>query len=449
MKELLIIEDDRNARRGLVRAFEKAGYTVVQAATAQEALKALKEKRFDVVLSDIVLPDGDGLELLKTVKESAPDTVVVMMTAFGNVRRAVKAMKVGAYDFIEKPVDLEKLRLVVKRALSERSVREENVLLKSRLRDRYRFDNIIGTSPAIQKVFGMIEQVGPTRATVLLTGESGTGKELIANAIHYNSLRAKGPLVKVNCASLTQTLLESELFGHEKGSFTGAVSRRLGRFEIADKGTLFLDELSEIPRITQVKLLRVLQEHEFERVGGNETIKVDVRIITATNADLEKEVEEGRVREDLYYRLKVVTIHLPALRQRREDIPALVQHFLLKYTEENDKEISGVDPRAMEILIAHDWPGNVRQLQNCIEHAVVMTRDGRLKPEDLSVAPSEPAKTPGIAVSAGRQIKDMERDLIRETLRATGGNKTRAAKMLGIGARTLYRKLKEYGIEGL
>jgi DNA-binding NtrC family response regulator len=301
----------------------------------------------------------------------------------------------------------------------------------------------------MKRIYELIEQVAPTRATVLVTGESGTGKELVANALHYNSPRASGPLVKVNCASLTETLLESELFGHEKGAFTGAVSRRKGRFEIADKGTLFLDELSEIPKTTQVKLLRVLQEQEFERVGGNETLRVDVRIIAATNADLEEAVKEGRVRKDLYYRLKVVTIHMPPLRDRPGDIPLLVRHFLEKYARENDKDIQGVDPAAMDRMSRYAWPGNVRQLENCIEHAVVMTRDGRIKPQDLPIEPDAAEKTVcEPIVRTGRALKEVEKDMIVETLRATDWNKTRAAKMLGIGTRTLYRKLKEYGIEG-
>ncbi len=449
MGDMLVIEDDRNARIGLKRAFEKEGFKVDAAASAAEAMAFIESGLYDAVLSDIVLPDGDGLELLKTVKESSPDTIVVMMTAFGSVKRAVKAMKIGAYDFIEKPVDLEKLRLVIRRAISERSVREENVRLKRELKKQYRFDNIVGQSEAMQKVYRLVEQVAPTKATVLILGESGTGKELVANALHYNSQRADGPFIKVNCASLTETLLESELFGHEKGSFTGAFSQRKGRFELANGGTLFIDELSEIPRTTQVKLLRVLQEHEFERVGGNETIPVDVRIIAATNADIADEVASGKVREDLYYRLKVVTIDLPPLRDRKEDIPLLVNYFVDLFARKNGKEIAGIDGGAMEAMTRHSWPGNVRELEHCIENAVVMTRDSRIKIEDLSIVPKEAGRDPAESgITAGKPIRDVERELILKTLESLGWNKTKAAKVLGIGARTLYRKLKEYGIEG-
>jgi DNA-binding NtrC family response regulator len=374
--------------------------------------------------------------------------VVVVMTAYATVDRAVRAMKEGADDFLEKPLLLDKLRIIIERSLGHRRIRDENLRLRKALKNRYGFDNIIGSSPAMQEVFQVVEQVAPTRATVLILGESGTGKELIANAIHYRSDRAKGPLVKVNCAALTETLLESELFGHEKGAFTGAVQRRKGRFEIADGGTLFLDEVAEIPPTTQVKLLRVLQEQSFERVGGNETLQVDVRIITATNTDLKAGVREGRVREDLYYRLKVVTIPLPPLRDRREDIPALARHFVKKFTEQNGKPPMTIDGSAMAALTSYSWPGNVRQLENVLESAVVMSTGETITPELVALdAPRTPVEDQSVLrFLPGTPLEDVERQLILATLQAEGGNKTQTAKRLGIGVRTLYRKLKEYGV---
>ena len=446
MSDVLVVEDDRNAREALRKALTRDGHRVAAVSTRAEALAALEQNPPDLALCDVVLPDGDGLDLVKRLRESG--AVVVVMTAFATIDRAVRAIKEGADDFLEKPILLDKLRIILDRALGSRRLHDENARLQRALKERYRFDNIIGSSPAMQEIFQVVEQVAPTRATVLILGESGTGKELIANAIHHGSDRAKGPLVKVNCAALTETLLESELFGHEKGSFTGAAQRRKGRFEIADGGTLFLDEIGEIPPPTQVKLLRVLQEQAFERVGGNETLRVDVRIITATNADLEKAVEEGRVREDLYYRLKVVTLRMPPLRERREDIPALVSHFVRKFALQNGKPEPSVDPSALAALASYAWPGNVRQLENVIESAVVMARGNVLTPDLVAVdAPRLPVDDPGsLRFVPGTTLADAERSLILATLQAEGGNKTRAAKTLGIGVRTLYRKLKEYGL---
>ncbi len=448
MTEILVVEDDRNAREALKKALRNDGHKTRTAASFAEGSKALEEASFDLVLCDVVLPDGDGLDLIGRARKSGAQ--VIVMTAFGTVDRAVRAMKEGAQDFLEKPIHLDKLRVVIDRALGHRRLLEENVRLREALKKRYRFDSIIGDSPAMQEVFQVVEQVAPTQATVLLLGESGTGKELIANAIHFNSKRARGPLVKVNCAALTETLLESELFGHEKGAFTGALQRRKGRFEIADGGSLFLDEVAEIPHPTQVKLLRVLQEHAFERVGGNETIHVDVRIITATNADLEKAVREGRVREDLYYRLKVVSIQLPPLRERPGDIPPLARHFVSKFAEQNGKPPLEIEPAAMALLTAYDWPGNVRQLENVLESAVVMARD-RVITADLvdQEAPLPRARTNADTVQfvPGMTLADLEKRAILATLKATDGNKTQAARMLGIGVRTLYRKLKEYESE--
>ncbi|MHC5038593.1 MAG: sigma-54-dependent transcriptional regulator [Planctomycetota bacterium] len=446
MAEVLVVEDDRNAREALRKALTKDGHKVKPAGSMAEAFAAMEGDEFDLALCDVILPDGDGLDLIAKLRKAG--TLVIVMSAYGTIDRAVRAMKEGAEDFLEKPIHLEKLRILIERAIGHRRLKKENVRLQQALKTRYKFDNIIGSSPVMQEVFQVVEQVAPTRATVLLLGESGTGKELFANAIHYRSNRSEGPLVKVNCAALTETLLESELFGHERGAFTGAVQRRKGRFEIAHGGTMFLDEVAEIPPPTQVKLLRVLQEQAFERVGGNETIKVDVRMITATNADLKKAVEEGRVREDLYYRLKVVTLRIPPLRERREDIPALVQHFVQKFAEQNGKADMEMDPDAMLALNTYPWPGNVRQLENVIESAVVMAPGNVITPALVAVeAPHLPQEegspspfTPGLPLAA------VEKQVILATLKAQGGNKAKTAKILGIGVRTLYRKLKEYGV---
>jgi two-component system NtrC family response regulator/two-component system response regulator HydG len=348
---------------------------------------------------------------------------------------------------MEKPIDLVKLRVLIHKALEKRALAVENIALRESLRQKYRFDNIVGASQKMSEIYQIVTQVAPTNATVLITGESGTGKELIANAIHYNSPRKERPLVKLNCASLSETLLESELFGHEKGAFTGAISRRKGRFEIADGGTLFLDEIGGVSLAVQVKLLRVLQEREFERVGGNETIKVDVRLVTATNKDLKKAVEEGTFREDLFYRIHVVTIDVPPLRERKEDIPPLVSHFINKFAAENKKNVKGVTDEALLLLTSYDYPGNVRELENIIESAVVMATGNLI---DVSVLPqSVRSVTPAresISLPVGSTLTDVEKRLIGETLRLTGGNKVQAAKVLGIGTRTLYRKIKEYNL---
>lgn len=445
MGRILVVEDEKAARQALVTGLSTEGHHVLDASDGEKGLRMAIEGDIDVVVSDMKMPAMSGIELLEKLKKEKPAVEVIMVTAFGTVETAVEAMKKGAYDFIQKPIDLNETRELVKKALEKRELVRENIALKEQLRDKYKFDNIIGNSPKISEIFQVISQVAPTQATVLVTGESGTGKELIANAIHYNSPRANKPFVKVNCSSLSETLLESELFGHEKGSFTGAVSQRKGRFEIADGGTIFLDEIGTLSPTVQVKLLRVLQEKEFERVGGNKSIKVDVRLVVATNTDLKQLVEEGKFREDLYYRVHVVKIDVPPLRERREDIPLLIDHFVRKYSRKNDRNISGIAEDTMAVLKAYDYPGNVRELENIIENAVVLAQSDKLTtgqlPQGLQTYVGSPET---ISIPIGTTLKDIEKEIIKATLVKTGNNKTRTAGILGIGVRTLHRKMEEY-----
>jgi len=370
---ILIADDEPNIRRVLEASFTKDGYTVLTAENGRKALDIVStEPNIDVLLSDLIMPDMNGVELLEAVREINPGMSVLMITAHGTIKSAVDAMRLGAFDYITKPFDMDEIKVIVKKALERRHLISENQDLRQQLKSRYKFDNIVGTSSRMQEIYKMIERVADSRASVLIRGESGTGKELIARALHYNSQRSSNPFVPVVCIALSEQLLESELFGHEKGSFTGAIGQKPGRFEMAHKGTLFLDEIGDIPGNVQMKLLRVLQEREFERVGGLKTIKVDVRVVTATNQDLEKGVKEGTFREDLFYRLQVVQITLPPLRERKEDIPALVEHFIGKYGKENGASIKFASPEALEMMLYYNWPGNIRQLENTMERAVVL-----------------------------------------------------------------------------
>lgn len=372
-KTLLIVDDEPNIRRVLTAVFEKAGYRVLTAENGRKALDVVSsEPDVNVMICDLIMPDLNGVEVLKSAKEINPQLSVVMITAHGTIKTAVDAMKLGAFDYITKPFDMDEIKLVVKNAAERSELLGENIHLKQELKSRYSFEGIIGSSSKMQEVFKIVERVANSNATVLIRGESGTGKELIARAIHYNSPRAAKPFIAVSCAALPETLLESELFGYEKGAFTGAVGQKAGRFELAHQGTLFLDEVPEISPPVQVKLLRVLQEREFERVGGTKTIKVDVRLIAATNRDLEQLVAEGHFRPDLYYRLQVIQVFLPPLRERTEDIPLLVQHFVEKYNKENGKCVKGVTDETMDLLMKYRWPGNVRELENVIERGVVL-----------------------------------------------------------------------------
>ncbi len=459
--KILVVDDEKNTRDGIRRGLEPLGYEVGLAASASEAIEALRSGDVDLMLTDLRMPGMDGLELIKLAQKISPETQIIMLTAYGTVETAVEAMKQGAYDYLTKPVNLDELESRVSHALGSTRLRAENVMLRERLQEKYGFESILGNSAPMKRVFETVRQVAPTKVTVHIAGESGTGKELIANAIHNVSPRKDKPFIAVHCAALSRSLLESELFGHEKGAFTGAIASKPGRFERADGGTLFLDEVSEIDPDIQVKLLRFLEEWEFERVGGIKTIKVDVRLVTATNSDLGRLVEEGRFREDLYYRLNVVAIKVPALRERKEDIPILVRAFLAEFSAENNKNVASISPEALDALVAHDWPGNVRELRNVIESLVVLSPGGTIEmsqlppnirrpPKEKEVVTSlqEIADTggPKILLPAGTSLQDAEKLLIQESLRNNDNNISRTARILNISRRTLHRKLNEYNI---
>ena len=442
---ILVIDDEKNIREGLSMALEDEGYDVITAEDGKKGLEKALYESVDLIITDLRMPLVSGEEILKKVVTELPSIPVIVLTGHGTVELAVEAMRIGAYDFLTKPLDLDRLFRLVKRALENRALVLEKKELEERLEKSTSIENIIGNSSAIRKVFDEIKKVAPTKATVLITGESGVGKELVANAIHNFSQRRNKPFIKVHCAALAESLLESELFGHEKGAFTGAIERKRGRFELSNKGSIFLDEIGEINQNIQVKLLRVLQEKQIERVGSSEPIDVDTRVIAATNKDLEKEMKEGRFREDLYYRLNVVHIFIPPLRERREDIPLLVDHFVKEFEAENGKVISSIEPKARNAIYNYDWPGNIRQLRNCIESAVVMTSDNILHFEDLPF--KEKGETEVIKIPIGSTMENAEKEIIIKTLNHENNNKKRASDILGIGRKTLYRKLKEYNIE--
>jgi DNA-binding NtrC family response regulator len=444
---LVVADDEKNIREGLAEALSLDGYRALMAADGEEAMKLLDAGDVDLVITDLRMPKLSGTELLKTVANRYPGLPVIVLTGHGTIEDAVAAMRAGAFDFLTKPVNLEHLSILVKRALETREMARKNRELEAEIDAQRRTSSILGKSAEMKKVFDIIRRVAPTRASVLVTGDSGVGKELVADAIHNLSPRRDGPLVKVHCAALAESLLESELFGHEKGSFTGAQARKRGRFELADKGTLFLDEIGEINQNVQIKILRVLQERKFERVGGEETIDVDVRIIAATNRDLKEEIKKGGFREDLYYRLNVVNIRVPPLRERRDDIPLLAMSFLREFAEENGKKLEGFDPKARQALYAYPWPGNVRELRNSVESAVVMASSGLVSLDDLPPNVRSSSEERDVRVPVGSTLEDAEKILIRETLAAQGGNKSRSAEILGIGRKTLYQKIEEYGIE--
>jgi two-component system, NtrC family, response regulator AtoC len=444
---ILIVDDEVNARTALAELLRDDGYAVEIAADGFKALPKLDEFAPELLLTDLKMPGIDGIELMRKATERDPECVCVVMTAFGAVDTAVKAMRAGAADYVTKPVNMEELSLVLAREIERRRLRAEAGSLRAQLAERRQITNMIGSSAAMQNVYETVLQVAPSRASVLLTGESGTGKELVAAALHQHSPRAKGPFVKLHCAALAETILESELFGHERGSFTGAVGRRDGRFQQADGGTLFLDEIGEISPAIQVKLLRFLQEHELERVGGNQTIKVDVRVVAATNRDLKKLVADGKFREDLYYRLNVVAIEMPALREHASDVPLLAMHFLKKYAQENGKTIDGFTDDALVRLAAYAWPGNVRELENAIERAVVVCRGNLIGPGELAPAIAravEQRGPAGMPAIPGAAMAELERYAILKTLEHTGGSTSRAAEILGISPRKIQYKLREY-----
>lgn len=444
---VLIVEDEKNTREGLEQALNR-NYATILADNGERALRILAERRIDILLTDLRMPGVDGLTLVRRAVAHESQPACIVLTAYGSIESAVEAMKAGAYDFLTKPLNLEQLELVLQRALHSRQLETENKNLRTQLDKKFGLEAIIGRTPVMEELFELIRQVAPSRATVLIQGESGTGKELVAHAIHGLSPRARGPFIAVHCAALPQSLLESELFGHEKGAFTGAVERRLGRFELAEGGTLFLDEISEVDPSLQVKLLRVLEERKYERVGGQETLEADIRLLTATNSNLERLVGEGKFRSDLFFRLNVVTITIPPLRDRRDDIPLLVRHYLREFARENNRKVEDINPDALAALIACNWPGNVRELKNVLERMVVLSRGSKLTLRDLPVSVREGGRvTPQVAGISSLSIKEASRQMIVAALEASGGSRTRAAKQLGISRRTLHRKLREFGIK--
>ena len=446
----ILVVDDEPTQLELVGGFlGKQGFDVVAAASGRAAVARFKQEPFDLVLTDQRMPDVSGLELLEAVRAASPETAVVIMTAYGTIETAVSAVKAGAADYLAKPLNLDELLHRIHQIQDRRRLLTENRELRAALAERHRVEGIIGESGAMQEVLSVVRRVAPSDATVLIRGESGTGKELIAKALHYASPRAARPLVKVNCAALAESLLEAELFGHEKGAFTGAVTARKGRFELADGGSLFLDEIGDLPSHLQVKLLRVLQEREFERVGSSRPVKVDVRLLAATHRNLEALVRDGRFRDDLYYRINVVTIPLPPLRERREDLPLLIDHFLRAFADKNAKSIRGLTREAREALLRYDYPGNVRELENLIERAVVLTRDDVIDLTDLPLTLDAQAAEPESGAGLVAAVEGLERRMIREALAKADGIQTRAAELLGIGERVLRYKLKKYGLSGL
>ena len=450
--QILIVEDEKVQREMLAGFLNKQGYKTVSVEDGAKALEQYSSGSFDLVLTDFKMPGMDGLQLLHELKRRNPEAVVVILTAHGTEKTAVTAMKEGAYDYLTKPIqELDELLILIQRAQREVNLDRENRQLKEQLREKFKVDFIITASRQMEEALNLVGRVAPSQATVLILGESGTGKELFARAIHYSSHRAEKPFVKVNCAALPENLLESELFGHEKGAFTSAVARRIGRFEQADQGSLFLDEIGDLTPALQAKLLRVLQEKEFERVGSNQTIRVDVRMIAATNHNLEEEIRKGTFREDLYYRLNVVTLALPPLRQRREDIPILLDHFLKKYSRENRKEVTSLTKEAKDFLLQYDYPGNVRELENLIERAVVLCRGEAITSQDLPVnlRESKAEGTVGQRASSQRlpdTLETLERQLLLQALERSGWVQTRAAEDLGINERVLRYKMKKYKI---
>ena len=441
---ILIIDDEKNIREGLGAALEMEGYKIALASDGKAGLERIVKGDIDLVITDLRMPEVSGEHVLAKVTAENPGVPVIVLTGHGSIDSAVDAMRNGAYDFLTKPLNLDQLVLIVKRALQGRELVLKHKELQEELNSRKSFESIIGKSAEMQKIFEIVRKAAGSKASVLITGESGVGKELIANALHNLSPRRDNSLIKVHCAALSENLLESELFGHEKGAFTGATSLKRGRFELANGGTIFLDEIGEIDQNVQIKILRVLQDKRFERVGGEETLEVDVRVIAATNRDLEAEIAAGRFREDLYYRLNVVHIHVPPLRDRRDDIPLLITAFLQEFAKENGKTIEGIDSRARSALYKFDWPGNIRQLRNCLESAVVMSSGSIIKLEDLPPSIAGSSQADIIEVPAGIPMAEAEKMLILQNLAINKGNKTKTADILGIGRKTLHRKLDEY-----
>ncbi len=451
--EVLIVDNDESHAQTVAESLDRVGFVCQVALSGTEGAKRIEERAYDVILTDLVMNDIDGLEILTRAKEQHPDCEVILITGHGTIPSAVTAMKQGAFNYLLKPLDLAQLRAVTQKAAESARLRQANLELKRRLDERFGFEGVVGDSSQMRDVIERLKRIAPTNASVLIQGETGTGKELVAQAIHQNSPRKNKPFVALNCAALSENILESELFGHVKGAFTDASADRVGKFEYANGGTMFLDEVGDMPMATQIKLLRVLENSEITRVGSNDPIKVNVRILSATNRNLEDAIETGSFRSDLYHRLKVVTIRLPTLRERSGDIPVLIDHFIRQFAKKHGKQIKGMSPTARRRLLAYDWPGNVRQLRNVVESMVVVDYDSLLDMDDLpeelndhTPVATEPSSTSSLATLVGKPLEEIERLFITETLRVSGGNREEAAKMLGIGERTLYRKIKEYGL---
>ncbi|UCE19757.1 MAG: sigma-54-dependent Fis family transcriptional regulator [Gemmatimonadota bacterium] len=441
--KILVVDDEQSVLEILSEILSQEGFQCTTSKNPEEALALLKRDTYHLVITDLKMPGKDGITLLREMKEYDPETCVILLTGHGSIETAVEAMKIGAYDYITKPEDFQRIRVVVERALEYVSLKRQLSQMQAEMRSRYSFARLVGKSEQMHKVYDLVERVAESEATVLIQGQSGTGKELLANAVHYNSHRSEGPFIKVDCGSLPESLLESELFGHEKGAFTGAIKQKKGRFELADGGTIFLDEIGNMSAPLQQRLLRVLQERQFERVGGTRTIKIDVRIIAATSKDLEQAVQAGTFREDLFYRLHVVVIELPPLRDRIEDVPVLAAHFLNTFAEQNNKNIRGISPEAFRLLMEYHWPGNVRELENTIEYAVVMCRDTIINANDLPTR----IRTRKDITPSTYNLDENEKQLVEEVLEKTKYNIKRAAELLGISRTTLYSKIKKHGIQ--
>ena len=452
LAKILVVDDEPSMREMLSDLLKSEGYGVLTVANGEKAVARVRDKKPEVVLLDMKMSGMDGIETLTQIRELNKDVSIIIITAYGTMRNVVEAMKLGIYDYVTKPFDIEKLKRLVEGALKVQMLSREDPSPQQKLEKRYRFEDIVGKNPQMFEVYKRIGKIVDNKATVLITGETGTGKELVARAIHFNGLLKERPFVVVDCASLPQDLLESELFGHEKGAFTGAIARKLGKFELAHGGTLFLDEIGNLSLVTQAKLLRVLQEKKIERVGGIKPIKIDVRIIAATHRDLEKMVKEGSFREDLYYRLNVVLIPLSPLRERKDDIPLLVEHFLRQYKSESKGRIKYVPAETMDLLANYNWPGNVRELENIIERAIVMGKENTILPEDLPSEISKASDTSRLGLTTGKtffkqRVANLERELIIEALEKTGWVQTKAARLLGISCRAIRYKMQKYGIE--
>jgi DNA-binding NtrC family response regulator len=453
MEKILIVDDEKSLLDLLSRVFTKEGYQVQTTTSAQRAMEIIEKEDLDLLIADIRLPEMSGMEILKRCREIRPDVPVIMITAYGNMKQAIEALKMGALDYIIKPFDIEELKITVAKGMEKRRLEQENLLLKREIRERYSFENMIGKSRAMQEIFALIEKIASTDSTVLITGESGTGKEMAARAIHVLSRRSDRPFVSINCAALPENLLESELFGHVKGAFTGAVSDKKGMFEVAQHGTLFLDEVGEMSPWTQVKLLRALQERKIRRVGGTEEIPVDVRIIAATNQDLKKRIEEGKFREELYYRLNVISFEMPPLRRRVEDIPLLVNHFLQKYCQQMGKKMKRISPEAMSLLEMYNWPGNVRELENVIERVVAIEDRETITPASLPPEITQPARKEETQVifNPGFNLMDYLDDIakryVRQAMMAANWNMRQAASLLGISYRSIRYLMDKYRIK--